>query len=532
MMHTLIYKIFKHCHRIGFAAFGILLIKSAHASIILKPGIKTDSEAGNEIKGYSLSMEPMFAQRRSNFFSLFMNISSSSESDSPWTPSIEDKLSKRYYAFGLKVNLGKNWGPERFKKRNFLKSLQNPGSPYIKFGYENLKMTDSMGDFHDTGLVSGIGYEMFRESTGYFVEWLNHSHDTGGGNSFVMGFAFPFGTKQGESGSAYNEWLEEYDGEFDPLKYTYVAFKGNRVANRDSKKLAPFNLGGRSSRGLFGNYSLEYGKDNVQGLEQAVAFHITAPSGAFSADKAYFKSSGTHFTIGKRLSTRPNGVSMRVNLTLRDSTSNIRLPSQSGFMRLPTGEEVNQLSGSMDLASRNLDFEWSKGVKYTNRYSIKTSGGLRISDTAMNVDVLGSTDIPRASNLFLRNTVDHYYFRNIGIGPYVGFEAETPLSRSVHVNLFAKYIYLPSKGEASRRRQSLSSTNRLIVDQSTADKKSTGFPVTEAGLSLTMFPEKTMRFNVGYYYSHWNFYAIQGFGNENFRDITYQGPKMSLNFLF
>ena len=42
----------------------------------------------------------------------------------------------------------------------------------------------------------------------------------------------------------YVDWLESYDGQFNQLKYTEVAYRGNRKANSGREKLASANLGG------------------------------------------------------------------------------------------------------------------------------------------------------------------------------------------------------------------------------------------------------------------------------------------------
>ena len=67
-----------------------------------------------------------------------------------------------------------------------------------------------------------------------------------------------------------------YDGQFNQLKYTEVAYRGNRRANSGREKLASANLGGKA-QGFQGNFYYAVGYDTVQGLNQNNLLAQTSP---------------------------------------------------------------------------------------------------------------------------------------------------------------------------------------------------------------------------------------------------------------
>ena len=73
----------------------------------------------------------------------------------------------------------------------------------------------------------------------------------------------------------YRDWLETYDGKFNQLKYTEVAYRGNRKANSGKEKLASADLGGMA-HGFLGNFHYAVGLDRVHGLDKSDLLAQTA----------------------------------------------------------------------------------------------------------------------------------------------------------------------------------------------------------------------------------------------------------------
>ena len=72
----------------------------------------------------------------------------------------------------------------------------------------------------------------------------------------------------------------------------------------------------------------------------------------------------------------------------------------------------------------------------------------------------------------------------------------------------------------------------IIRNETTKDRKSTALPITEFNAEINFFWDHSTRINLGYAYSHWNFYEIQGFGRSNFQNLSFSGPRLSLNYHF
>ena len=91
---------------------------------------------------------------------------------------------------------------------------------------------------------------------------------------------------------------------------------------------------------------------------------------------------------------------------------------------------------------------------------------------------------------------------------------------------------LPSKGTARLSRLNQNDNGQIIINETTNEERSSTFPITEIAADINFFWDHSTRINLGYAYSHWNFYEIQGFGRSNFQDLSFSGPRLSLNYHF
>ena len=96
----------------------------------------------------------------------------------------------------------------------------------------------------------------------------------------------------------------------------------------------------------------------------------------------------------------------------------------------------------------------------------------------------------------------------------------------------AKQILLASRGAARLSRLNQNDNGQTIINETTNEERSSTFPITEIAADINFFWDHSTRINLGYAYSHWNFYEIQGFGRSNFQDLSFSGPRLSLNYHF
>ena len=329
----------------------------------------------------------------------------------------------------------------------------------------------------------------------------------------------------------YADWLKSYDGQFNQLKYTEVAYRGNRRANSGREKLASANLGGRA-QGFQGNFYYAVGYNTVQGLNQNNLLAQTSPGNFIDLD-ARFKARGESFTLSKRF-FRLNNYDVHLGLSHRTSDADISAIAVGNPPRLvmPSGERVNTFVASQKNTMYNLDLTFSRPWIIKSRYDITALAGFRLSDFSVKVRQDGNTSIPILSNNNLRSAIRDYHFRNTGLGAFLGFKAQTPITRSVYFSLSAKQFLLPSKGTARLNRLNQDENNQVIINETLNDERSSTFPITDITAELNFFWDHSTRINLGYTYSHWNFYEIQGFGRSNFQDLSFSGPRLSLNYHF
>jgi hypothetical protein len=503
-----------------------VFLSQSRAFIVSKYGLLLQDGEFSENKGLQASFEPFARQINNDYLSYFFYLAGGSENDAPITAADISKLRRDYRGAGLKINLGRYDGTIAFSDLNFYRTLE-AGSLYLKGGMESLKLTDRIGPVTETGLVAGVGYEKLNPGGGFYAEFLHHNTDSS--RSFIFGFLLPLGVpKEHSSGSLYSQWLDTWDGEFDQLQYTSLTYQSDRQANRGSDKLAPYSLGGHYSRGMLGNWYLEYGTDSVHGFDQPVAFQKGTVAGTITGQNAFYKPSGTRFVLGKRISHhKRNEFSVRVHH--RSASASLSTPD--GPFELISGEGVDSLDGIFEGNMWVLDLTVKRPVHQDSRYTFDLLWGLRMSDMGINVDTYGVINNPVAVDGFVERTISHYHFRNIAVGPFVGFSFDTPITDFVRLNMHARQGVLPSKSEATLGRRNLSQF-RTVLNEELQDRNSAAFPLSEFGLGLNYFHDRSMRIHAGYTYSHWNMPHIMGFGNRNFRNVSWQGPKVSVDFLF
>ncbi len=329
----------------------------------------------------------------------------------------------------------------------------------------------------------------------------------------------------------YEEWLKTYDGEFNRLKYTEVAYRGNRRANSGKEKLASADLGGRA-KGFLGNFYYAVGLDKIHGLNQSNLLAQTAPGNFIDID-ARFKAGGESFFLSKRFFQLEN-YDIHLGLEYRMSDANINATALGSPARLtmPGGEQVNTFTGTQNNDLYNLDLTFTHLWRANSRYSITGLGGIRISDFAVKVRQDGTNADPATANNNLASVIRDYHFRNIGAGAFIGFQAQTPITRSLHFAITAKQFLLPSRGKARLSRLNRNAVGQVILNENNNDEKSSTFPITELSAEINFFWDHSTRLNFGYSYSHWNFYEIQGFARSNFQDLSFSGPRLSLNYHF
>ena len=323
---------------------------------------------------------------------------------------------------------------------------------------------------------------------------------------------------------AYTEWLDSYQGEFNQLKYTDITYRGDRRANAGREKLAPYS--NRPEPGeLTGNYLFQLGSEQTQGLEQDIALTETA-AGSLSSNGIRFRPTGYQLRLAKRLFEFKN-LSSHLDFTMRKSRAFVDR-SDGTILRAPSGERIDSINGMQDNYFYNLDWTLRKPLAQKSRYSAELLGGVRFSDIGVEVNTRGSI-----ANLGGRNSMKRdYRFRNLGIGPFVGFRANTPITNRVSTGVSIKQILLPSKGEATLSRFNQQSGGAVTVNETSIEEQFTSFPITELSWDLNFHYDQYKKLYVGYAYSHWNLYEIQGFGSENFRNLTMHGPRAALRFLF
>ena len=128
-----------------------------------------------------------------------------------------------------------------------------------------------------------------------------------------------------------------------------------------------------------------------------------------------------------------------MGLSYRTSDANISATAIGNPPRLtmPGGEQVNTFVGTQNNNMYNLDLTFSRLWTANSRYSITALGGIRLSDLGVKVRYDGNTLNPVIANNNLATAIRDYHFRNIGIGPFVGFQAQTPITRSVYFAISA-----------------------------------------------------------------------------------------------
>jgi len=326
----------------------------------------------------------------------------------------------------------------------------------------------------------------------------------------------------------YQEWLNSYEGKFEPLKYTEISYRGNRRANGGRERLAPFS--NQRERGeLSGNYFLQAGPEQTLGLDQNLAVPELSP-GSFSTQGIHFKPRGFQVRLSKRL-FHHGKIRSHLDFSFRQSSATVAA-SGGSILRIPTGERVDSINGSQDNYFFNLDWTLRKPLAQKQRYHAEILGGVRFSDTAVKVNATGTRTNPSPTDQNLVSSIRDYHFRNLGIGPFLGFRANTPITNKVSTGLTIKQVLLPSKGNARFSRFNQDAGGATLVNESNSHKQFTSFPITELNWDLNFHFDQSKKLYLGYAYSHWNFYEIQGFGSDNFRDLTLHGPRAALQFLF
>ena len=325
---------------------------------------------------------------------------------------------------------------------------------------------------------------------------------------------------------AYEEWIESYEGEFNQLKYTDITYRGDRRANAGREKLAPYSNGIEPGE-LTGNFLFQLGSEQTQGLEQDIALPETA-QGSLSSNGVRFRPRGFQLRLAKRLFQFRN-FSSHLDFTMRKSRAFLDR-ADGTILRTPSGERIDSLNGMQDNYFHNLDWIIRKPLAQKSRYDAELFGGVRFSDMSIQVNTTGT--LANASLGELNSAKRDYTFRNLGIGPFLGFRANTPITNKVSTGVSVKQILLPSKGEASLSRLNEQAGGNIAVNETLIQSQSTAFPITELSWDLNFHFDQFKKLYVGYSYSHWNLYEIQGFGSENFRNLTMHGPRAALRFLF
>ena len=328
---------------------------------------------------------------------------------------------------------------------------------------------------------------------------------------------------------AYQDWLDSYQGEFDQLRYVDTTFKGNRRANNGSERLAPPRFGKRS-QGITGNYFFAAGAEQTQGLNQSLAYRA-GNQGPLTGQQAKFKSKGGHFQLNKRL-FRVGQFDSGLSFSYRHSFSDLGLPPGTQDLKLTSGETVSVLNGNQNNYFFSLDWTFKKYLIQKERFTTELLTGVRFSDMAVKVRSQALQNRPNPAENNLANTTLDYHFRNLGVGPILGFRTETPLSRTVRTGLSLTQILLPSKGNARKSRLNQNATGNTILQEANEENKFTSFPITEIAWDINFFFDHSTRIQLGYFYTHWNLYEIQGFASENFQDISSHGPRAAFQFLF
>ena len=126
-------------------------------------------------------------------------------------------------------------------------------------------------------------------------------------------------------------------------------------------------------------------------------------------------------------------------------------------------------------------------------------------------------------------------YTNVFIFCWLPLKSDISTNRCLLVGLLlisAKQFLLPSRGTTRLSRLNENENGEIIRNETTKDRKSTALPITEFNAEINFFWDHSTRINLGYAYSHWNFYEIQGFGRSNFQNLSFSGPRLSLNYHF
>ncbi|PCJ16848.1 MAG: hypothetical protein COB02_15210 [Candidatus Cloacimonadota bacterium] len=341
--------------------------------------------------------------------------------------------------------------------------------------------------------------------------------------------------KERHRDSQYNDYMDSYEGEFNPLKYTLVSYRGNKQANNGKEKLSDGDLSGRNG-GILGNFLIEVSPEQVKGLNQALAIAtgtgLSNTALQSSSDlNSHYKPSGIRLKLSKRFLSHGR-YKQSLSLEMHKSDSKVIAPKSGTGLEMSNGNKVTSLTGTMDNIFWNLDWTMTKSIRQHSRYSFSFIGGLRIIDFAIKSNVVGIQNIPSNVANNLQRAESNYHLRNIGLGPFLGFIADTPISNKVRVSLKGLQYQIASKGEAKLRQIDQSASGKDIVNTQTREVKNTGFPMSEFSFDMNFFFDHSTRLNLGYSYTHINLYNITSFSNIRFQDITMHGPKASLNFHF
>lgn len=335
--------------------------------------------------------------------------------------------------------------------------------------------------------------------------------------------------------SQYKEYMNSYEGQFDPLKYTLVSYRGNRQANKRKEKLSDGDLRGRNG-GVLGNFLLEVSSEQIKGLGQSLAIAtgtgISNTALQSSSDlNAHYKPSGIRLKLSKRFIAHGR-FKQNLSLEMHKSDSQLLTPVSGTGLEMSNGNKVTSMTGKMDNIFWNLDWTLTKSVRQHSRYTFSLIGGIRIIDFAIKSNVVGTQRIPATQVNNLQRAESNYHLRNLGLGPFLGFMTDTPISNKVRVSLKALQYQIASKGEAKIRQFDQNASGKELVNTYTKEVKSTGFPMSEFSVDMNFFFDHSTRLNLGYSYSHVNLYDILGFSSIKFQDLSMHGPKASFNFHF
>ncbi|MCO4782023.1 MAG: hypothetical protein KC646_06820 [Candidatus Cloacimonetes bacterium] len=335
--------------------------------------------------------------------------------------------------------------------------------------------------------------------------------------------------------SQYKEYMDSYEGEFDPLKYTLVSYRNNRRANGKKEKLSNGDLRGRNG-GILGNFLLEVSSEQVQGLDQSLAnatgTGLSNTALQSSSDlNAHYKPSGIRIKLSKRVVAHGR-YKQNLSLEMHKSDSKLLTPNKGTGLQMSNGNNVTSMTGAMDNVFWNLDWTLTKSVRQHSRYSFSLIGGIRVIDFAIKSNVVGTQRIPATQPNNLQRAESNYHLRNLGLGPFVGFITDTPITNKIRVSLKGLQYQIASKGEAKVRQFDQNASGKELVNTYTKEVKNTGFPMSEFSVDMNFFFDHSTRLNLGYSYTHLNLYNILGFSNIKFQDLSMHGPKASLNFHF